>query len=139
VICLDSRRVFIVLNAYRAPVVADNWTLREIALFEAAMCAFGKDFHAVQQAVSLKSIRPDQHVSRRSLQSLTRIAHDLLFRPSLMQVKTKTTNDIVDFYYMWKKSTHYMIWKSSGKPSEPPTEPAEDRAKVVAAKMRGFA
>ena len=56
-----------------------------------------------------------------------------------MQVKTKTTNDIVDFYYMWKKSTHYMIWKSSGKPSEPPTEPAEDRAKVVAAKMRGFA
>jgi hypothetical protein len=62
-----------------------------------------------------------------------------LFRPSRMQVKTKTTNDIVDFYYMWKKSTHYMIWKSSGKPSEPPTEHAEDRAKVVAAKMRGFA
>ena len=56
VICLDSRRLFIVLNIYRATIVADNWTLREIALFEAAMCAFGKDFHAVQQAVSLKSV-----------------------------------------------------------------------------------
>jgi hypothetical protein len=32
---------------------SDNWTLKEIALFEAAMCNFGKDFHAVQRAVRL--------------------------------------------------------------------------------------
>jgi hypothetical protein len=124
---------------FRAHDVTDNWTLREIALFEAAMCAFGKDFHAVQQAVLLESLADLAILSRCVLCKCFTFHVLLSLLLSRVQVKTKTTNDIVDFYYMWKKSTHYMIWKSSGKPSEPPTEPAEDRAKVVASKMRGFA
>ena len=53
-------------SALRKPEVWDNWTLREIAVFEAAMCAHGKDFHAVQAAI-----------------------------------KTKSTCEVVDFYYMY--------------------------------------
>jgi hypothetical protein len=55
--------------------VPDTWTLKEIALFEAGMCNFGKDFHNVQKVV-----------------------------------RTKTTNEIVDFYYQWKKSAHGNQW-----------------------------
>ncbi len=53
----------------------EAWTLKEIALFEAGMCNFGKDFHNVQKVV-----------------------------------RTKTTNEIVDFYYQWKKSAHGNQW-----------------------------
>ena len=27
-------------------------------------------------------------------------------------VKTKTTKEVIDFYYIWKKTTHYKKWKS---------------------------
>lgn len=27
-------------------------------------------------------------------------------------IRTKTTNEVVDFYYAWKKSSHYAIWKN---------------------------
>jgi len=31
-------------------------------------------------------------------------------------IKTKSTTEVVDFYYMWKKSAHYQMWKEYGKP-----------------------
>jgi hypothetical protein len=62
----------------RSPI--EEWSLKEIALFESGIAAFGKDFH--------------------------RIAKEC--------VKTKATNQLVDFYYrVWKKSAHYQTWKKS--------------------------
>lgn len=60
------------------PRLADSWTPREIALFEAGMLNLTKDFHVIQKIV-----------------------------------RTKTTNQCVEFYYEWKKSAHYQMWKAS--------------------------
>jgi hypothetical protein len=54
----------------------ERWAPIEVALFEAALAEYGKDFHKVQR-----------------------------------EVKTKTTSEIVDFYYVWKKTPHYKLWK----------------------------
>eukprot|EP00937_MAST-01D_sp_MAST-1D-sp2_P002847 g2847.t1 len=54
----------------------DNWNPREVATFEAAICAVGKNFNAIQK-----------------------------------QVRTKSTKEIVEFFYLWKKTSHYDAWK----------------------------
>jgi hypothetical protein len=63
-------------NPARKGHVLDHWTPYEIALFESAICIYGKDFHTIQKVV-----------------------------------KTKSTKEIIGFYYLWKKSSHYSIWK----------------------------
>ena len=60
----------------RRPSVIETWSPYEIALFEAALFHYGKEFHDVQKVV-----------------------------------KTKTTKEIIDFYYVWKKTAHYKKWK----------------------------
>lgn len=35
-----------------------------------------------------------------------------------IQIKTKSTQEIIEFYYMWKKTTHYQQWKKSYVPDE---------------------
>ena len=27
------------------------------------------------------------------------------------QVNTKTANEVIEFYYMWKQTSHYKYWK----------------------------
>jgi hypothetical protein len=39
---------------------------------------------------------------------------------------------------MWKKSTHYQIWKAAGKPNNEVSEATEHRQKVISVKMRPF-
>ena len=54
----------------------DEWNPRELAAFEAAICAVGKNFSAIQK-----------------------------------QVRTKSTKEIIEFFYLWKKTSHYDAWK----------------------------
>ena len=54
----------------------DEWNPRELAAFEASICAVGKNFSAIQK-----------------------------------QVRTKSTKEIVEFFYLWKKTSHYDAWK----------------------------
>ena len=63
-------------NPARKGHVWDHWTPYEIALFESAICIYGKDFWKIQNVI-----------------------------------KTKTTKETIAFYYVWKKSSHYTIWK----------------------------
>jgi hypothetical protein len=64
-------------SAVRRPTVIERWSPYEIAVFEAALAEYGKDFHKVQ-----KEIGP-----------------------------SKTTKDVIEFYYIWKKTSHYNTWK----------------------------
>lgn len=54
------------------------WTVKEIAIFEASLCLFGKQFDLIE-------------------------AH----------VGTKSLEQIIRFYNLWKLSTHYKIWKAN--------------------------
>lgn len=50
------------------------------------MCSFGKDFHAISK----------------------------LFKTGT-NTCSKTTQDVVEMYYHWKKSAHYDAWKKQGR------------------------
>lgn len=60
------------LNPMRRPIVVEKWSPFEVAVFEASMTLFGKNFHQVAK-----------------------------------MVKTKTTKEVIEFYYFWKKTNHY--------------------------------
>ena len=64
-------------SAVRRPLVIERWSPYEIAIFEASIAEYGKDFCKIQ-----KEIGP-----------------------------TKTVQEIIEFYYLWKKTTHYARWK----------------------------
>lgn len=80
---LEYPTLDLLLSPLRKPHVLDLWCPREIALFEAGICAVGKDFHAIANLIG-----------------------------------TKDCKECVDFYYIWKKSSHYAMWKNFGKPSK---------------------
>lgn len=48
-----------------------------MAVFEAAICVYGKEFYYISRAV-----------------------------------KTKSTQECIEFYYSWKFSSHYYAWKA---------------------------
>jgi len=56
--------------------VFEKWSPKEIAIFEAALCKYGKEFSFIQ-----------------------------------FLVKSKTINQIIEFYFAWKGTSHYKIWK----------------------------
>lgn len=64
------------MSPLRRQSVVEKWSPLEVALFEAALTLYGKEFHTVQK-----------------------------------YVKTKTTKEIIEFYYDWKKTSHYKEWK----------------------------
>jgi hypothetical protein len=66
-------------SAVRRPTVIERWAPYEIAVFEAALAEYGKDFYRVQKEIGA----------------------------------SKTTKDVIEFYYIWKKTTHYSKWKRS--------------------------
>ena len=60
----------------RRPTVIEKWSPYEIALFEAGISHFGKDFFQIHKVI-----------------------------------QSKSTKEVVDFYYVWKKTSHYKNWK----------------------------
>jgi hypothetical protein len=65
-------------GSFRRPTVIEQWSPYEIAVFEAALGHYGKDFHAEQKEINSKSCR-----------------------------------EVIDFYYIWKKTAHYERWKQT--------------------------
>lgn len=53
-------------------------------------------------------------------------------------IQSKDSCECVDFYYNWKKSAHYQMWKEYGKPQKPLVEGRPDQWKAIAEKMKGF-
>jgi hypothetical protein len=66
------------LNPMRRGLVVEKWSPFEIAVFEASMTLFGKNFHQVAKFI-----------------------------------KTKTTKEVIEFYYFWKKTQHYKQYKKT--------------------------
>jgi len=88
-------------NPLRPISALDDWALGEIALFEAGICAFGKNFYQIQKFIA-----------------------------------NKTTADCVSFYYFWKRSAHYQMWKFYGKPKSGQHGGLERRLENIGALMR---
>mmetsp|Transcript_14383 Transcript_14383/g.23745 ORF Transcript_14383/g.23745 Transcript_14383/m.23745 type:complete len:211 (+) Transcript_14383:69-701(+) len=68
----------------RRGTVWEDWSPKEVALFEAALFHYGKEFAKMKHAC---------------------LPH-------------KTTKDVVAFYYVWKKTSHYQNWKKQYEPDE---------------------
>ena len=86
-------------SSVRRVQVVDKWSPNEIALFEAAICVYGKIFDAIAKKVRVWT----------PLQCIFCISSALV--PLLRQVGTKTTKEVIEFYYVWKKGHHYKQWK----------------------------
>mmetsp|Transcript_26291 Transcript_26291/g.41709 ORF Transcript_26291/g.41709 Transcript_26291/m.41709 type:complete len:605 (+) Transcript_26291:32-1846(+) len=70
----------LILSPLRKRSPLDEWSPREIALFESAMCSKGKQFYEISKIIG-----------------------------------TKNTKQCVQFYYHWKQSSHYAVWKALGR------------------------
>jgi len=68
-------------SAVRRPTVMEQWSPYEIALFEAAMAEYGKEFYRIAK-----------------------------------EIGSKTTQEVIEFYYIWKKTSHYKQWKKEYTP-----------------------
>jgi len=51
-------------------------------------------------------------------------------------IKTKSTNEVVDFYYYWKQSSHGMMWKEFGKPCSTVNDNKKEQWGLIAEKMK---
>jgi len=76
----------------RRRMVAETWSPYEVAVFEAAIVQYGKEFSDIQK-----------------------------------EIQSKTTKEVIDFYYMWKKTSHYKKWKKS---YIPPFAASDDEEEV---------
>ena len=65
----------VLCNPLRTPHVFENWSPREIAIFETWIWKFGKNFHQFPRFI-----------------------------------KTKSTGEVIDFYFCWKNTSHYKTW-----------------------------
>ena len=152
---LEYPTLDLLLSPLRKVHVLDNWAPREIALFEAGICAVGKDFHAIANLV-----RQHRHtggswprgsggwllpirISSRSAAHTSALSLPLLPATHccclLLQITSKTCKECVDFYYVWKKSSHYALWKNLGKPSKKPHANKEEQWKAIKGQMEGSA
>lgn len=85
----------VLMSPCRRPTVFENWSPREIAVFEGCIALHGKDFRTIQRFV-----------------------------------RTKNTKEIIEFYYLWKLSSHYTEWKRNFVPEFPsPYDPVESSAR----------
>ena len=50
----------------------------------------------------------------------------------------KTCGECVDFYYVWKKSGHYAMWKEFGKPVRRRNEGKAEQLRSIQQKMKGW-
>jgi hypothetical protein len=65
-------------SAIRQPTVIEKWSPYEIAMFEASIAEYGKNFARIQKEIGT----------------------------------TKSVQDVIEFYYIWKKTSHYSHWKT---------------------------
>jgi hypothetical protein len=77
----------------RTPTILEVWSPRDIALFEAGMMQYGKHFHRIQR-------------------------HLFTGGNSNSGSSKKSTKDIIAFYYIWKKTSHYRQWKKEYVPDD---------------------
>jgi hypothetical protein len=88
----------------REPNVFDSWSPLEVAKFEAAICLVGKKFNLISK------VRAPRCALARSVRGRRpSTAHRCL----LQVIGTKSTSDVIAFYYVWKQSKNYRLWKSS--------------------------
>ena len=109
----------LLLTPLRQQSILDYWTPYEIVLFEAGMYVFPSLTPSFPALVPLPFFPPPHlpfpllplarpHLPRRcTIGKNFHMLHKL--------IRTKTPNEIVDFYYAWKRSSHYAIWKSFDK------------------------
>jgi len=71
------------ISPLRTDSIIDRWTPKEVAIFEAGICKYGRQFHMIQRLI-----------------------------------RTKTEREVIDFYYHWKKTSHYKMWKDNKKQVE---------------------
>jgi hypothetical protein len=64
-------------SAIRQPTVIEKWSPYEIAMFEASIAEYGKNFSKIQNEIG----------------------------------RTKSVSEVIEFYYIWKKTSHYAQWK----------------------------
>lgn len=92
----------LLMSPLRKKSALDDWTPKEIALFEAGITSLGKDFGAIHQLI-----------------------------------KTKSSKEVVDFFYTWKQSSHYLMWKTMGKPVARAHQGKVDQWAALHAKLNG--
>ena len=54
------------------------------------------------------------------------LAHSLKSKPSQKHVKTKNTKEVIEFYYIWKKTAHYKVWKKQYIPPDEDVDSDDD-------------
>lgn len=66
------------LNPMRKVLVAEKWSPFEVAVFEASITLYGKNFNQISK-----------------------------------HIKTKCVKEVIEFYYFWKKTSHYRQYKKT--------------------------
>ena len=84
---------------------AEIWSPKEVALFLALICRYGKKFELMQPYVSI-----------------------VTFLVSIFchQIRTKTLKEINEFYRIWKYTAHYQTWKAKQKDRPRPVADISD-------------
>lgn len=72
------------------------WNPKEVALFNACICRFEKNFSLFQNYVSAP---------------LPRLRACGIANATILQIKSKSLNQIHDFYRCWKQTKYYRQWK----------------------------
>jgi len=89
---------------------SEIWSPKEVALFLALICRYGKKFELMQPYVSI------------FYRSLYR-TEPFLF---CLQILTKTLKEINEFYRIWKYTAHYQTWKAKQKDRPRPVADISD-------------
>jgi hypothetical protein len=86
-------------SKYRHPTVIEQWSPYEVAIFEASISEYGKEFTKIANEIN------------------TCTYHHQLYSQSHLQavgaVHKKSVQDVIDFYYVWKQTSHYKKWKQT--------------------------
>ena len=88
------------LSPVRRPLVIETWSPREIATFEGA-----------PPPSAPPSLVGASESGRATAGALA--LHGKCFHTVQRFVKTKSTKEIIEFYYVWKMSSHYTEWKQN--------------------------
>jgi hypothetical protein len=102
----------------RRPMVLERWSPYEVAIFEATLAQYGKDFLQVQKELASSSSSSSNHhrhanANNSNGKSDSTLQGDAPSASGQYQYCNKSTKDVVEFYYIWKKTSHYQRWKAT--------------------------